>query len=130
MIDRDLQVSYIIVDEMHHEHPELIKDQYWDEMFPEIPNTIASQNIKDSIPLPSTANVEPKKGEEETVPTQSSVIINDMVCKKYINFSNLFPNNEQFTTFINNLIFLPQNLHLTIDTQPIILTLFNVIIIS
>ncbi|XP_067648007.1 bestrophin-4-like [Eurosta solidaginis] len=34
MIDRNLQVSYFIVDEMHHEHPELVKDQYWDGVLP------------------------------------------------------------------------------------------------
>lgn len=34
MVDRHLQVSYMIVDEMHHEHPELVRDQYWDEVFP------------------------------------------------------------------------------------------------
>ncbi|XP_026472066.1 bestrophin-2-like [Ctenocephalides felis] len=34
LVDRNLQVSYLIVDEMHHDHPELIKDQYWDEVFP------------------------------------------------------------------------------------------------
>lgn len=33
----------MIVDEMHHEHPELIRDQYWDEVFPsELPYTIAT----------------------------------------------------------------------------------------
>lgn len=110
MIDRDLQVSYIIVDEMHHEHPELIKDQYWDEMFPDIPNTIASQNIKDSIPLPSTANVEPKKGEDETVPTHTSVIINDLVCANLlINFKryivlNLIKFKCVFKSVINRII--------------------------
>lgn len=41
LVDRNLQVSYLIVDEMHHEHPELIKDQYWDEVFPtELPYTV------------------------------------------------------------------------------------------
>ncbi|CAO1424579.1 unnamed protein product [Diamesa serratosioi] len=32
MIDRNLQMSYLIVDEMHNEHPDLVKDQYWDEI--------------------------------------------------------------------------------------------------
>lgn len=29
MIDRNLQMSYLIVDDMHNEHPELLKDLYW-----------------------------------------------------------------------------------------------------
>ena len=36
------QVSYLVVDEMHQEHPELIKDQYWDEVDFEPPYTAAS----------------------------------------------------------------------------------------
>ena len=43
---------------MHHEHPELIKDQYWDEVFPtELPHTVASQAFKGRVPQPSTANI-------------------------------------------------------------------------
>ncbi|KFM61750.1 Bestrophin-1, partial [Stegodyphus mimosarum] len=42
VIDRDIQVSYLIVDEMHQEHPELIKDQYWDEVMPDLPYTAAA----------------------------------------------------------------------------------------
>ena len=34
MIDNNLQLAYLIVDEMHHDHPELLKDQYWDEGVP------------------------------------------------------------------------------------------------
>ncbi|XP_030387313.1 bestrophin-4 [Scaptodrosophila lebanonensis] len=34
LIDRNLQVSYLIVDEMHNDHPQLLRDQYWDEVFP------------------------------------------------------------------------------------------------
>ena len=34
LIDRNLQVSYLIVDEMHAEHPPMLKDQYWDEVGP------------------------------------------------------------------------------------------------
>ncbi|KAL1115961.1 hypothetical protein AAG570_005456, partial [Ranatra chinensis] len=58
IVDRNVTVSYLIVDEMHHEHPELIRDQYWDEVFPtELPHTVASQPFKEKIPQPSTANI-------------------------------------------------------------------------
>jgi hypothetical protein len=38
MIDRNLQMSYIVVDEMHNEHPELLKDQYWDGIPQKLPD--------------------------------------------------------------------------------------------
>ncbi len=38
MIDRNLQMSYLIVDEMHNDHPELLKDQYWDEIPQKLPD--------------------------------------------------------------------------------------------
>ncbi|KAI4464113.1 bestrophin [Holotrichia oblita] len=58
MVDRNLQVSYLIVDEMHHAHPELVRDQYWDEVFPqELPYTLASEPFREQHPLPSTANI-------------------------------------------------------------------------
>ncbi|KAL0271012.1 UNVERIFIED_CONTAM: hypothetical protein PYX00_008258 [Menopon gallinae] len=66
LVDRNLQVSYLIVDEMHHEHPELIKDQYWDEVFPtELPYTIASEPFREKHPQPSTANIEIPKSAAE-----------------------------------------------------------------
>ncbi|XP_070852466.1 bestrophin-4 [Drosophila suzukii] len=44
IIDRNLTVAYCIVDEMHQEHPELVKDQYWEQVFPnEIPYNITSK---------------------------------------------------------------------------------------
>jgi hypothetical protein len=30
MLDRNIALGLLIVDEMHAEHPELIKDDYWD----------------------------------------------------------------------------------------------------
>lgn len=37
----------MIVDEMHEEHPELLKDQYWDEVVPkDLPYTIASEHYR------------------------------------------------------------------------------------
>jgi hypothetical protein len=78
LVDRNLQVSYLIVDEMHHEHPELIKDQYWDEVFPaELPYTVAAEQFREEHPQPSTANIEvPKSAAEYILP--SSVKSDDM----------------------------------------------------
>ncbi|XP_060800716.1 bestrophin-4 isoform X2 [Amyelois transitella] len=81
LIDRDLQVSYMIVDEMHHEHPELIKDQYWDEVFPaELPYTIATENQREEHPEPSTARVAvPVRQRSMVTVAPSSVKIDEMV---------------------------------------------------
>lgn len=35
LIDRNFTVSYMIVDEMNTEFPEMVKDQYWDSVVPE-----------------------------------------------------------------------------------------------
>ena len=54
------QVSYLIVDEMHAEHPELIRDQYWDSVLPdELPHTVALQPLNRHSPyMGSTAHLE------------------------------------------------------------------------
>ncbi|KRT86555.1 hypothetical protein AMK59_1478 [Oryctes borbonicus] len=45
------KASYMIVDEMHQEHPELLKDQYWDEVVPkELPYTVASEHYRREEP--------------------------------------------------------------------------------
>ena len=43
-------MSYLIVDEMHQEHPELIKDQYWDEIEFEVPYTAAAEHFRVTAP--------------------------------------------------------------------------------
>ncbi|XP_042237651.1 uncharacterized protein LOC121876534 isoform X2 [Homarus americanus] len=69
LVDRNLQVSYLIVDEMHCEHPELIQDMYWDEVFPqELPYTIASEAYRREPPQGSTANIEVPETEQEFLP--------------------------------------------------------------
>ncbi|ENN77029.1 hypothetical protein D910_05536, partial [Dendroctonus ponderosae] len=71
MVDRNLQISYLIVDEMHHDHPELVRDQYWDEVFPpELPYTAAAaaaESMRNTHPLPSTANIAVKPEEQGSV---------------------------------------------------------------
>ncbi|GAB0097843.1 Bestrophin homolog [Sergentomyia squamirostris] len=68
LIDRNLLVSYMIVDEMHHEHPELIRDQYWDEVFPtELPYTVGAEQFREKHPQSSTAKVEIAEAEAEVI---------------------------------------------------------------
>ncbi|XP_014209691.1 uncharacterized protein LOC106640244 [Copidosoma floridanum] len=51
LIDRHIKAAYMIVDEMHEEHPELLKDQYWDEVVPkDLPYTVASTNYRREEP--------------------------------------------------------------------------------
>ncbi|XP_025989330.1 bestrophin-4 isoform X2 [Solenopsis invicta] len=88
LIDRNLQVSYLIVDEMHHEHPELIRDQYWDEIFPmELPYTAAAQPYREEPPEPSTAGIQLSAAQQELQP--SSVKIDDLA-----------PDDQKFRTDI------------------------------
>ncbi|XP_029171041.1 bestrophin-4 isoform X2 [Nylanderia fulva] len=86
LIDRNLQVSYLIVDEMHHDHPELIRDQYWDEIFPmELPYTAAAQ--VEAHPEHSTAGIQLSPAQQELQP--SSVKIEDLA-----------PDEQKFTSEI------------------------------
>jgi len=58
----------IEVDEMHHEHPELLKDQYWDTVLPqELPHTVASEQYREEAPTHSTANVKVSYEEGEII---------------------------------------------------------------
>lgn len=70
----------MIVDEMHEEHPELLKDQYWEEVVPkDLPYTVASEHYRRHEPPCSAdhykvkaedavyANVQaPRKSHDET----------------------------------------------------------------
>lgn len=63
---------------MHHEHPELVRDQYWDEVFPqELPYTLAAEPFREKHPEPSTANIYVKNHEAEPIIPPSSVKVDD-----------------------------------------------------
>ncbi|XP_049886213.1 bestrophin-4 isoform X3 [Pectinophora gossypiella] len=80
LIDRHIKAAYMIVDEMHEEHPELLKDQYWEEVVPkDLPYTVASEHYRRHEPACSAdhykvkaedavyANVQaPRKSHDET----------------------------------------------------------------
>lgn len=46
-----LQAAYMIVDEMHEEHPELLRDQYWEDVVPrDLPYTLAAEQYRRGEP--------------------------------------------------------------------------------
>uniref|UniRef100_A0A1B6IYJ9 Bestrophin homolog n=1 Tax=Homalodisca liturata TaxID=320908 RepID=A0A1B6IYJ9_9HEMI len=62
LIDRHIKAAYMIVDEMHEEHPELLKDQYWDEVVPkDLPYTVASEHYRKYEPKGSAEDYKVKE---------------------------------------------------------------------
>lgn len=62
LIDRHIKASYMIVDEMHEEHPELLKDQYWEEVVPkDLPYTVASEHYRRHEPKGSAEQYKVKE---------------------------------------------------------------------
>lgn len=54
-----IQVSYVIVDEMHQEYPTMVKDQYWNEIFPaKLPYTEDTKHLQTTPFLGSAQAIE------------------------------------------------------------------------
>lgn len=75
---------------MHHEHPELIKDQYWDEVLPaELPYTVASEPFREEHPQPSTANMDiPAAG--TTLSFNSTLKLDEMAMAEHMHIVSSF----------------------------------------
>lgn len=57
---------------MHQEHPEMLKDQYWDEVFPvELPYTAAAKQYQTGPPQYSAEEVEVPSHKAEFMPLDS-----------------------------------------------------------
>ena len=78
---------------MHQEHPEMLKDQYWDEVFPvELPYTAAAKQYHTGPPQHSAEEVEVPSHQAEFMPLDtvleekegSKMNIEEIVCKKNI----------------------------------------------
>ncbi|KAH8296010.1 hypothetical protein KR054_000520 [Drosophila jambulina] len=83
IIDRNITVSYFIVDGMHQEHPELVKDQYWDQVCPsELPSNV--QGSRSNPPEASTANIEP------TLKRRQGSMISNVSEARWPDFNNPF----------------------------------------
>lgn len=91
LIDRHIKASYMIVDEMHEEHPELLKDQFWDEVVPkELPYTVASEHYRKEEP----------KGSAETykVKPQDAVYANLLPVRKHTLSEDMYADYESVDT--------------------------------
>ncbi|RWS08689.1 bestrophin-4-like protein [Dinothrombium tinctorium] len=51
-LDRNLLVSFAVVDDMHNKHPKLVKDMYWDDQEPMLPYTKSSLGLRLSSTQP------------------------------------------------------------------------------
>ena len=54
VIDRNFQVAYTMVDEMHRQHPRVVRDAFWDQIDIEIPYTAAAYAFRTVPHLGST----------------------------------------------------------------------------
>lgn len=87
-------MSYMIVDEMHQEHPELVRDPYWDTVFPpELPYTLDSEPFREQHPLPSTANIAVMASQSDFI--NSSLKLNNMQSEGDINGAIMFSANPR-----------------------------------
>lgn len=78
LIDRDITVSYMIVDEMNTEFPEMVKDQYWDNVVPEemyyteTALKFKSDGYAGSAAAAATASLAP--GNQSVKPAEGSIV--------------------------------------------------------
>lgn len=85
----------MIVDEMHEEHPELLKDQYWEEVVPaELPYTVASEHYR---------RYEPKGSAETYKVKQADAMYANIISSKRPNFDDVYADYVR-----NNKIFSPK----------------------
>ncbi|CAG0922466.1 unnamed protein product [Notodromas monacha] len=53
LIERNLKTSYMIVDEMNDDYPDLVKDPYWEQVIPpNLPHTLESEAAEEHRPSP------------------------------------------------------------------------------
>lgn len=92
----------MIVDEMHEEHPELLRDQYWECVVPkELPYTVASEHYRREEPKGSAENYKIKKEDAmyaNIVPGGGKRGLVDDVYADYVSIDNSFYFSEIFIT--------------------------------
>lgn len=92
----------MIVDEMHEEHPELLKDQYWEEVVPtELPYTVASEHYRRYEPKGSAENYKVKQADAmyaNIIPSKRQNF--DDMYADYVSYSQVYRRGVLFFFFI------------------------------
>ncbi|KAI1287100.1 Bestrophin-3 [Halotydeus destructor] len=74
-LDRNLVVSFWIVDDMYNKHPKLVKDMYWDDIEPSLPYTrsaaLLRTNLSKGAHLGSAMNLDIDPNETEFAPLET-----------------------------------------------------------
>ncbi|GIY28268.1 bestrophin-3 [Caerostris extrusa] len=75
-LDRNLQLSYNVVDLMHQSNPRIVKDLFWDDAEPQLPYTRSSFNLRTQPHLGSAINLDVNLEEAEFV-TMETILEDD-----------------------------------------------------
>lgn len=105
--NRCLQAAYMIVDEMHEEHPELLRDQYWECVVPkDLPYTVASEHYRRDEPKGSAEKYKVKKEDAmyaNIMPGGGKRMLNDDVYADYVSNTEKIPKHQDILTYIGYL---------------------------
>lgn len=84
---------------MHEEHPELLKDQYWEEVVPkELPYTVASEHYRRSEPKGSAEMYKIKQADAvyaNIIPTKRMMLADDV----YADYVSKYVLNHKINIF-------------------------------
>ncbi|XP_015173834.1 PREDICTED: bestrophin homolog 15 isoform X1 [Polistes dominula] len=99
LIDRHIKAGYMIVDEMHEEHPELLKDQYWDEVVPrDLPYTVASEQYRREEPKGSAEHYKVKESDALYANVMMGTQIHSHVQHRKVHQDDMYADYESVDT--------------------------------
>ncbi|KAK2585734.1 hypothetical protein KPH14_010345 [Odynerus spinipes] len=99
LIDRHIKAGYMIVDEMHEEHPELLKDQYWDEVVPrDLPYTVASEQYRREEPKGSAEHYKVKDSDALYANVMMGTQIHSHVQHRKVHQDDMYADYESVDT--------------------------------
>lgn len=94
-VDTNIQMSYIIVDEIHADHPDLLKDAFWDEIPQELPDKARGKSFSyrqekgDMFNAEDTKKMKKKVASRESLKSIKSKPRADVIDQSYTHLKNV-----------------------------------------